>query len=272
MPPFDSPSPSLLTHTHICVHTQPSGSPAGFVQLSLKWKHPYHTQNTVPSPGSASTKNNETPHVNTSTVPSHVAMERPPSHVPMETPSNLVSMETPSSCVAMETSSNHITTKTPSTTTTAVEKVSTREAPPKKFTNLRSLTAEATKKATDDDEKLSSKESERGEACDTGDSVSVTVTECSVEEEEVIEESLSGEDTMFEETIPQADSTAGNHNMVFGEGSKNECRSCSYQLHPLVALTQSSLVPGPSITAKEGLVKLLCRMTSGRGWEVWHFR
>ena len=62
----------------------------------------------------------------------------------------------------------------------------------------------------DDDGKLSSKESERGEACDAGDSVSVTVTECSKkeeEEEEVIEESLSGEDTMFEETIPQPDST-----------------------------------------------------------------
>ena len=224
------------------------------MQLSLKWKHPYHTQNTVPSPGNANTNNNETPHVNTSTVPSHVSMERPPSHVPMETPSNLVSMETPSSCVAMKTSSNHVTTKTPSTTTTAVEMVSTREASPKKLTNLGSLTAEATKKATDDNEKLSSKESERGEACDTGDSVSVTVTECSVEEEEeeeVIEESLSGEDTMFEETIPQPDSTAGNHNMVFGEGSKNECRSCSYQLHPLVALTPSSatdIVSYPSWT------------------------
>ena len=47
----------------------------------------------------------------------------------------------------------------------------------------------------DDDGKLSSKESERGEPCDAGDSVSVTVTECSIEEEEeeeVIEESLSG--------------------------------------------------------------------------------
>ena len=167
-------------------------------------------------------------------------MERPPSHVPMETPSNFVSTETPSSCVAMETSSsNHITTKTPSTTTTAVEKVSTREAPPKKLTNLESLTAEAPKKATDDDEKLSSKESERGEACDTGDSVSVTVTECSVEEEEeeVIEESLSGEDTMFEETIPQPDGTPGKHNI---RGARMSVDPVSYQLHPLVALTLSS--------------------------------
>ena len=151
----------------------------------------------------------------------------------METPSNLVSMETPSSCVAMETSSsNHITTKTPSTTTTAVEKVSTREAPPKKLTNLESLTAETPKKATDDDEKLSSKESERGEACDTGDSVSVTVTECSIEEEEeeVIEESLSGEDTMFEETIPQPDGTPGKHNI---RGVRMSVDPVSYQLHPL---------------------------------------
>ena len=43
----------------------------------------------------------------------------------------------------------------------------------------------------DNDGKLSSKASERGEACDADDSVSVPVTECSVEEEEeeVIEES-----------------------------------------------------------------------------------
>ena len=36
----------------------------------------------------------------------------------------------------------------------------------------------------------------------------------------------------------------------------------------------ASLVPRPSITANvvEGLVKLLCRMTSGRHLEAWHFR